>query len=676
MIVTDVYTANRKKLSLISPLGKEGGEGIVYLAHDNTAVKIFNNRTDKLIKDKKIDLLIQSGINDNALCIPFQKIFNNDGSFIGYNMSAAKGDTIQVSVFIRTCLERKFPHWNRINLCNLAISLLNKIQHLHSKDIIIGDLNPYNIMINNDDDVYFIDTDSYQIKNYPCTVGTILFTPPELQGCVFKETLRTKENEYFSIAILLFMIFLPGKNPFAYCGDGDLGEKIKAQNFSYPLGEDDNLQAPKGVWEYIWNELSYDIRRAFHDVFKLGIKINIHTWKNIILSFKEDLQKGHSPKDIFPLQLTQKQRKYFALSLNQRNIHESNLKLRNDTTGLSLNDSNKKIGVLELSTTSVKLLMGEHDKIKNSNFDFNHYTRASDRPETGSLLDSDCVMDMNGFINTVLPCIQRRVAQAEDYHVDVLYTVATAAYRTAFNRNQIIDLIKRQVGINVKILTKKEEALATLKAFFISKPKNLELREDKNYMFIDQGGGSTEITIFKGLNIIQTYSLNLGSIVLKNIFFKEATDNTTFDKAFKDSEKLIKDRLRVYLRSYNYNPKNLDSFCISVGNAIIQATGGKTTYQKHGVTLNIEDIRNRIAEFDSWIKSKYDSISQLYDGCEDSKNAQANKDRKSDQVVNILISRLSLPMYIEIMEHFKIEKVVVSNTGLFYGIFFEKTLNF
>ena len=55
---------------------------------------------------------------------------------------------------------------------------------------------------------------------------------------------------------------------------------------------------------------------------------------------------------------------------------------------------------------------------------------------------------------------------------------------------------------------------------------------------IDQGGGSTEISLFRGNELIDTYSLNLGTTVLKTIVFKEATAKTSIDKAFKDSEKL------------------------------------------------------------------------------------------------------------------------------------------
>ena len=670
---TTLFFENNIPIRIIQQLGNSGGEGTVYLTNQNTAIKLFNDKVNKTTKEAKIDLLISKRIELEGINLPIQKVYDEKKVFIGFEMNLAQGETVQNCIFIRTGLLKKFPDWNRINLATLALTILNKIEVLHTNKIIIGDINPYNIMVNQDHEVYFIDTDSFQIDKFPCTVGTTLFTPPSLQGADFKKILRSKDDEYFSIAVLLFMIFLPGKNPFAYRGGGDLGETIKAQNFSYPLGEEDNLQAPKGIWEFIWNELSYDLRRGFYDVFRRGKKVNIKFWKEVIESYVHDLQKNEFPNEIYPSQLTPKIEKYKALSLNRRNIHDSNFKLRNDKTELSFNTRNPKIGILELSTTAVKLLIGDQEKIKTTIFDFGHYSRFSDRTDTGSLLDADCVMNVNGFNDHVLPAIKNRIDFASANKVDILYSVATAAYRTAYNRNQIIDLIRYNSGVNVKILNKKEEAIATLKAFIFSKPKDFIFEKDKNYMFIDQGGGSTEITIFKGQEIIETYSLNLGSTVLKNIFLKEATEKTTFDKGFKDSEKLIKDRLRVYLR--NYNPQNLADTCISVGNAIIQATGGKTAYTKHGVTLSIDKIKERINDFDKLIRDNYSSISHLYDASVENKIQQLGREKKSDQVDNILVARLSLPMYIEIMERFGIKNVVVSNTGLFYGIYFEKLLN-
>jgi serine/threonine protein kinase len=666
------FTKSKKGITTISTLGKAGGEGQVYLTDTNQAAKIFNDRVNLTIKGKKIEALLSKNIPHKSFCLPIEKVYNENNRLVGFTMNLANGDLMQSCVFSRKGLLKKFPHWNRINLANLAIRLLEQIEILHKNNILVGDINPYNIMVNSDNEIYFIDTDSFQVDSLPCTVETALFTAPELQGADFKKTLRTIQNEYFSIATLLFMIFLPGKNPWEYIGGSDLATNIKEQNFSYPLGEDDNLQAPRGIWEFIWIDLNYDLRKAFYNVFKDIKRFNLSQWITVIESYKQDLLIGECSKEIFPSQVESKTEKYNSLNINKGTSPEFKKNLRIEKTELSLDIRNSKIGVLELSTTAVKLLLADQEKIKYGNFDFNHFSRLSDRTDTGSLLDSDNIMDLQGFRETVIPAIQNRVDFAKKNNVRILYAVATAAYRSAYNRNQIIETIRFNCGVNVKILTKKEEALATLSAFAFSRPESVAFEKDKNYMFIDQGGGSTEITVFKGQNIRETYSVNLGSTVLKNIFFKEATETTTFDKAFKDSEKLIKDRLRVYLR--NYNPTNLGSFCISVGNSIIQATGGKTAFTKHGVRLKVSDIKNKIEEFDRILRSKYTSISHLHDASEENKLQQLRMERKSDQVNNILNSRLSLPMYLEIMERFKLDEVVVSNTGLFYGVFLEKFL--
>jgi serine/threonine protein kinase len=666
-----IYDHRKSEVKIVKQLGKAGGEGTVYLTENSTAIKIFDpSKVDLLVKEKKVDLLLKSAIIEHGLCLPTAQVFNEAGNFIGYQMEYAKGDILQSCIFIRTQLLKMFPDWNRVNLANLCLTILDKVEVLHSKHLIIGDVNPYNIIINNENEVYFVDTDSFQINNFPCTVGKPLFTPPELQGADFKKTFRTKDNEYYSIATLLFMIFLPGKNPFAYRGGGDLGETIKAQNFSYPLGENDNLQAPKGIWEFIWNEFTYEIRRAFFDALREGRRLNLKEWQDVINSYKDEMLKGACPTEIFPTQFTHKQDKYKTLSF-AGNIHESNKKLRNDATTLTVKTNDKKIGVIELSTTSVKLLFGEQKKIKNEPFNFHHYTRNfSHKTNTGDLVDVDRIMNLELFNERVIPKINDLVDKASRSKVDVLYTVATAAYRGSYNRNEIVDLIRSRCGINTKILSKKEEAIATLRAFSFSKPKNVGLEKDKNYMFIDQGGGSTEITVFSNQEVKQTYTLNLGSTVLRNIFFKEATERTSFEKMFKDAEKLIKDRLRVYLR--NYNPQNLADYCISVGSAIIHATGGKTASDKHGVVLSLEDIKDKISEFDKYLRENFTSVSHLKEAIEEDLKEQLGRERKRDQVDNYLIARISLPMYLEIMERFKIRNVVVNNTGLYYGILIEK----
>ena len=67
----------------------------------------------------------------------------------------------------------------------------------------MGDLNPTNIMVKFSEKVFFVDTDSYQIEDFPCPVGTPDYTAPEIQNRKKYDFLRSIGNENFAVATLL-----------------------------------------------------------------------------------------------------------------------------------------------------------------------------------------------------------------------------------------------------------------------------------------------------------------------------------------------------------------------------------------------------------------------------------------------------------------------------------------
>lgn len=94
-----------------------------------------------------------------------------------------------------------------------------------------------------------------------------------------------------------------------------------------------------------------------------------------------------------------------------------------------------------------------------------------------------------------------------------LLCVATSALRDAPNRSVLTKKIKQQLDINVKIIDGKKEAyfggVATLNLL----PKSEEATT------IDIGGGSTELAKIQNGKIIDTISLNIGTVRLKELFF-------------------------------------------------------------------------------------------------------------------------------------------------------------
>lgn len=215
-----------------------------------------------------------------------------------------------------------------------------------------------------------------------------------------------------------------------------------------------------------------------------------------------------------------------SANLNTRDINpETDGHLRVIETWLrpNANRTNPKIAVLELSTKAVKCLIGkDQELIRNANvdeFNFQNFIRNANKTETGKGLDSQNDMNMRYFEKNVLPTIHnwKRVMMQEN--VDVVYTVATAAYRTARNRDEIVAFIKERAGINVRILSKKEESVSTMFAYLFSSRYKQQMLTSEHVIMIDQGGGSTEVSVFQNSDLVSSYSINLGTTLYETSYF-------------------------------------------------------------------------------------------------------------------------------------------------------------
>lgn len=246
-----------------------GGEGMVFeTSVPGQVCKIYNARKRSFHRLEKLKRMVGCGFSCSGICWPTDVIFNREGQLVGYLMPKAKGVELQRSVFVPKLLQTKFPDWNRTSLVRLAVTILEKIAYLHSNNIIMGDINPLNILVASPSEVYFVDTDSFQVEEFPCAVGTINFTAPEIQQRNFQTFLRTLGNEYFAVATLLFMIMLPGKPPYSQLGGDNPVSNIKKMDFSYPLGEKTNSKTPDGAWRFCWSHLPYKIKEAFYQTFR------------------------------------------------------------------------------------------------------------------------------------------------------------------------------------------------------------------------------------------------------------------------------------------------------------------------------------------------------------------------------------------------------------------------
>ncbi len=84
---------------------------------------------------------------------------------------------------------------------------------------------------------------------------------------------------------------------------------------------------------------------------------------------------------------------------------------------------------------------------------------------------------------------------------------ATAAMREADNRDAVVEKIRNKTGIEVKIISGLEEAE------IISLAETLDVKKYHRYkMYVDVGGGSTEISLLEDHKIIESRSFKIGTI--------------------------------------------------------------------------------------------------------------------------------------------------------------------
>lgn len=301
-----VYTEDGNAIQLISTI-KSGGEGTVYKIDfgdngENYVAKVYHK--DKLTKrhKEKIDLLVRSGISIQGVCFPTKCLYNHDKEFVGYIMPQANTNakSLEVTIFKgERGVNRHFMGLTRVGIVDMAITILEKIKKLHKLGIIIGDINGNNILVSSPNDVYFVDTDSYQVLDFPCPVGTADFTAPEIQDKNYKTFLRTIGNDNFAVAVLLFRILMLGQNPYAHINGETPAKNIKSGNFSYPYKENSNGLAPNSDAKYIWSHMYFPLKQMFYFTFKENQcyydeenRPNAIAWLGKLKKYKKELIDG------------------------------------------------------------------------------------------------------------------------------------------------------------------------------------------------------------------------------------------------------------------------------------------------------------------------------------------------------------------------------------------------
>lgn len=204
---------------------------------------------------------------------------------------------------------------------------------------------------------------------------------------------------------------------------------------------------------------------------------------------------------------------------------------------------------------------------------------------------------------------------------------ATSAMREANNSSVLIDRVFIETGIRIEILSGDEEANIIFGNYFA---QNLDKNEDS--LFIDVGGGSTELTLIKKGKRIKGHSFDLGTVRM----LSGAIDKNIWNHA----KKWIQEEL-----------KSSDKL-IAIGTGGNINTLFKMQGKKSNEKISLKSIR---AQYENLIKMTYDErIIKL-----------KLKPDRADVIVP------ACEIYMRLMEFAGIEEMVVPKIGLSDGMILE-----
>jgi len=119
------------------------------------------------------------------------------------------------------------------------------------------------------------------------------------------------------------------------------------------------------------------------------------------------------------------------------------------------------------------------------------------------------------------------------YEVKYVKACATSAMRDAINSQHILERVKDETGIQIKIISGDEEASVIYENHIAE-----NLAKDHAYLYIDVGGGSTELTFFNENQLVFKESFNIGTIRLLK--------NQVEERQWDDLKNYIKEKTRNY----------------------------------------------------------------------------------------------------------------------------------
>ncbi len=181
----------------------------------------------------------------------------------------------------------------------------------------------------------------------------------------------------------------------------------------------------------------------------------------------------------------------------------------------------KRTAVIDIGSNSVRLVI--YEKTSRYAFHLLHEEKSRVRISENAY-ENDSNLQEVAMVRAIT-ALREFLSITTSYRVRKILCVATSAVRDAKNKQEFLHRVKHELGLNIKVIDGAKEAYYGGIACANLLPK-------MSGVVIDIGGGSTECACIVEGKVVDNYSLNLGTVRLKELFFDK--DDISGAKAYID----------------------------------------------------------------------------------------------------------------------------------------------
>ncbi|MBZ7976310.1 Ppx/GppA phosphatase family protein [Campylobacter sp. RM12637] len=290
----------------------------------------------------------------------------------------------------------------------------------------------------------------------------------------------------------------------------------------------------------------------------------------------------------------------------------------------------KKTAIIDLGSNGIRMAI--YEKTSRYGFYILNEQKVKFRLAQGAYEQDNVLVEKQ--IKKAYEIIKYFKTQALNFKCNKIFCIGTSALRDAKNKADLINLLKKDLKLNIKTLSGMEEAY--LSGFGAI---NLLPKLDEKSICLDIGGGSAELCLCENTKVVKTFSLDLGTVRLKDLF--------------KDKFNKLEKYIDNYLEQIPDDFKA--SILITIGGslrAISNAIMEKNNYplsQVHAFSYQVDEESEFIEKI---INCKNSELSSL-----------GIKKERHDTI------KMGALVFYKIIKKLKIKQIITSGAGVREGIF-------